>query len=121
MHVAYAALEAAVQKVGDFDPSEDDLQLGAKRLLQKCAYAVISRQELPAQQVSSYLMDFGDHYSSDALRNLYWRTYERHIEWEWPSPECCEHESVPDDVEDENSGQSEPEPTKRPARNGEWC
>src|SRR5258705_12590692 len=55
-HVAYAALELAVAKLGEYNPHDDDLTLRAKKLLQKCAHAMISHQELSAQQVCSYLM-----------------------------------------------------------------
>lgn len=64
MHVSHAALERAVSKIGEYDPSMDVLALRAKQLLQKCAYALISHQELSGQQVCSYLMDFGDRYTS---------------------------------------------------------
>ena len=63
-HVAFAALELAVKKLGDYTEGEDEVTLRAKWLLQKCAYAMISHQELSAQQVCSYLMGFGDHYTS---------------------------------------------------------
>ena len=58
-HVAFAALELAVNKLDSHDDTEDDLTIRAKRLLQKCAYAMISHQELSAQQVCSYLMEYG--------------------------------------------------------------
>jgi hypothetical protein len=58
-HVAYAAPELAVNKFGEFNPSpeEDDLISRAKRLSQRCAHSMISRQELSGQQVASYLLD----------------------------------------------------------------
>ena len=70
-HVAYAALDLAVRKLGEYDPQEDDLTIRAKVLLWKCAYAMISHQELSAQQVCSYLMDFEDHFTSHKYNNLY--------------------------------------------------
>ncbi|KAG1748252.1 uncharacterized protein EDB91DRAFT_1007591, partial [Suillus paluster] len=36
-----------------------------------------SHQELSAQQVCSYLLDFGDHYTSHTFNNLYWTSFER--------------------------------------------
>ncbi|KAJ7901464.1 hypothetical protein B0H13DRAFT_1621961 [Mycena leptocephala] len=48
-------------------------------MLRKCAYAIISQQELSAQQVASYLMDFEDHFSSHSYRNLYWTSFEAFI------------------------------------------
>ena len=87
-HVAYAALELAVAKLGQYDPHNDDLTLRAKRLLQKCAHAMISHQELSAQLVCTYLMDFEDHFTSHSFRKLYWTSFEAYINEQQPSPEC---------------------------------
>ncbi|KAJ7136453.1 hypothetical protein C8R43DRAFT_858990, partial [Mycena crocata] len=87
-HVAYAALELAVNKLGEFNPETDDLTSRAKSLLQKCAHSLISKQELSGQQVASYLLDFEDHFTSHEYANLYWTSMEAHIEKESPSPEC---------------------------------
>lgn len=87
-HVAYAALDLAAKKLGDYDPKDDDITVRAKRLLQKCAYSMLSHQELSGQQVASYLMDYGDHYTSDKFQNLFWTSFENFIEKEQPSPEC---------------------------------
>ncbi|KAJ7706566.1 hypothetical protein B0H14DRAFT_2647051 [Mycena olivaceomarginata] len=81
-------LELAVKKLGNFNPLEDDLTIRAKKMLQKCAYAMISQQELSAQQVASYLMDFDDHFTSHLYRNFYWGSFESLINKEMPSPEC---------------------------------
>lgn len=87
-HVAYAALELAVKKLAIACPDEDDKTLRAKRLLQKCAYAMISHQELSSQQVASYLMDYEDHFTSHSYRNLNWPAAEHLIDQQDPSPEC---------------------------------
>ena len=63
-HVAYAALELAVFKLGNYDPTDDDITFRAKRMLQRCTYAMISHQELSAPQVVSYLMNYDDHFTS---------------------------------------------------------
>ncbi|KAJ6556239.1 hypothetical protein B0H19DRAFT_994488, partial [Mycena capillaripes] len=86
-HVAFAMLELAVKKLGQFNPLEDDINVRAKKMLQKCAYAMISQQELSAQQVASYLMDFEDHFTSHAYRNFYWTSFESFINKELKSPE----------------------------------
>ncbi|KAJ7459328.1 hypothetical protein FB451DRAFT_969998, partial [Mycena latifolia] len=93
-HVAYAALEVAVQRLGEFDPEEDDLTARARRLLQKCAHSLISKQELSAQQVVSYLMDFEDHFTSHQYVHLFWTSFEGFIQAENPSPECYPVESA---------------------------
>ncbi|KAJ7130754.1 hypothetical protein C8R43DRAFT_836024, partial [Mycena crocata] len=87
-HVAYAALEVAVNKLGEFNAEEDDLTSRARKLLQKCAHSMISKQELSSQQVVSYLMDFEDHFTSHTYTNLYWSSFEGFINKEDPSPEC---------------------------------
>lgn len=45
-HVAFAALQLAVKKLESLEDDEDDITTKAKQLLQKCAYAMISHQEL---------------------------------------------------------------------------
>jgi len=93
-HVAFAALELSVKKLGEYDPTEDELTVRAKRLLQKCAYAMISHQELSAQQVASYLMEYEDHFTSHEYRNLYWTSFEAFINKQDPSPECYQQQSI---------------------------
>ena len=43
------------------------------KLLQKCAYAMISQQEL---QGASYLLEYEDHFTSHSYRNFYWTSFE---------------------------------------------
>ncbi len=87
-HVAYAALELSVKKLGEYDPNEDEVTVRAKRLLQRCAYSMLSHQELSGQQVSSYLLDFEDHFKSHEFQGLYWTSFEAYINAQCPSPEC---------------------------------
>ncbi|KZV98826.1 hypothetical protein EXIGLDRAFT_588005, partial [Exidia glandulosa HHB12029] len=89
-HVSYAALETAVKRLNEYE-SENPYPTAAdkaKSLLQKCAYAMISHQELSAQQVASYLTDEEDHFTSHKFSNLYWPSFERFLESQDPSPEC---------------------------------
>ncbi|KAK0440299.1 hypothetical protein EV421DRAFT_1712545, partial [Armillaria borealis] len=74
--------------MGEFVPDEDDVTIRAKRLLQKCAYAMMSKQELSGQEVALYLSGYKDHYTSHSFRNVYWANFERAIEAMDPSPEC---------------------------------
>lgn len=87
-HVAFSMLELAVKKLGEANPFESDQTVRAKKMLQKCAYAMISQQELSAQQVASYLLDFEDHFTSHSYRSLYWTAFEAFVNKELPSPEC---------------------------------
>ena len=83
-HVAYAALELAVSRLSEYDPTEDDLTYRAKRLLQRCAYAMISHQELSAPQVASYLLDYNDYFTSHSSIPFYWRSAEAYVNKEKP-------------------------------------
>ena len=93
-HIAFSALKLAVEKLGEYDPTADEVTIRAKRMLQKCAYAMLSHQELSAQQVASWLVGGGDHYTSHKFRNLYWTTFEGNVNAEKPSPECYNVRSV---------------------------
>jgi hypothetical protein len=107
-HVAFSMLELAVKKLGEFNPFEDDLTVRAKRMLQKCAYAMISQQELSGQQVASYLMDFEDHFTSHSYRNFYWTAFETFINQQIPSPGCYPSKqpaSTPESVEQPKENQ----------------
>jgi hypothetical protein len=81
-HVAYAALQLAVKKCEDVEDADDNFTVRLKRLLQKCAHALISHQELSAQQVASYLMGYEDHFTSHHFSCLYWASFERVVERE---------------------------------------
>ncbi|KAJ7820512.1 hypothetical protein B0H14DRAFT_2599901 [Mycena olivaceomarginata] len=106
-HVAFSMLELAVKKLGEFNPHEDDTTTRAKKLLQKCAYAMLSQQELSAQQVASYLLDFEDHFTSHTYRNLYWTSFENFINREDPSPECYTSKRSVSSTSDENNPDSD--------------
>jgi hypothetical protein len=86
-HITFAALELAVEKLGEYDPEEDVTTVHAKCMLQKCAHALISHQEFSAQQAASYLMDFEDHFTSHEFRNLYWKGLKTFINREDNNPE----------------------------------
>ena len=107
-HIAYAALELAVGKLGEYNPQDDDLTVHTKRLLQKCAYLMISHQELSAQQVCSYLLDYEDNFTSHKYNNLYWTSFEKLIDDEDPSPSCYSRKQVStDNTDPENESDSD--------------
>ncbi|KAK0435104.1 uncharacterized protein EV420DRAFT_1623662 [Desarmillaria tabescens] len=87
-NVAYAALELSIKKLGDFDPEEDSVTVRTKHLLQRCAYSMMSKQELSGQEVAMYLSGYQDHYTSHSFRNVYWSNFERAVEAMDPSLEC---------------------------------
>ena len=117
-HVAYAALQLAVKKCEAIDDTDDDFTVRSKRLLQKCAYALISHQELSAQQVASYLMGYEDHFTSHRFGHLYWAAFERFIEREDPEKLNGGH-GHSDDVEEESmAGDVDAEPDTRDPEGG---
>ncbi|KAG2127794.1 hypothetical protein BD769DRAFT_1294014, partial [Suillus cothurnatus] len=46
----------------------------------KSTHAMISHQELSAQQVAAYLMEHGDHYTSHEYRNVFWTSFEKYVQ-----------------------------------------
>jgi hypothetical protein len=89
-NVAFAALELAVTKLGVFNPTDDSLTVHAKQMLQKCAHTTISCQEVAAQMVATYLMNWDDHFTSYKYRKLYWTSFEQYLNSQLLSPECYE-------------------------------
>ncbi|EMD36527.1 hypothetical protein CERSUDRAFT_21987, partial [Gelatoporia subvermispora B] len=87
-HVSYAVLEVALNRLARFDTGLNDIAQRARRTLQRAAFAMVAQQELSAQQVASYLMDFEDHFTSHTFNNLYWPGFERYLDALDPSPEC---------------------------------
>ena len=84
-HVAYNVLELAIRRLNQYDGVDrEDPNYRAKRVLLKCANAVISKQELSAQQIASYLLGNGDFYSSHQFREVYWKSYVSYISHFYP-------------------------------------
>ncbi|KAI1781878.1 hypothetical protein LXA43DRAFT_1155258, partial [Ganoderma leucocontextum] len=79
-HVGYSALEHAVKQCALFPHDDDNLAEQGKRLLRKCAFCLTANQELSAQQVAAYLEGHDDKLTSHTYANLFWRSFERHIE-----------------------------------------
>lgn len=103
-HVTYAALQQAVRKYEQVVDEYDDSTLKSKQLLQKCAYALISHQEVSAQQVASYLLGYEDHFTSHKFANLYWPSFEWFIDRQDPLKLQSEGKMVEDDDFDVNGG-----------------
>ncbi|KAF9034898.1 hypothetical protein BJ165DRAFT_1356155 [Panaeolus papilionaceus] len=72
VHVAFSALEVGITKLGTFNPAIETVDDRSKALLQKCAFSLLSRQELSMQQVASSLLGIGDHYSSHEFHQFHW-------------------------------------------------
>ncbi|KAF7795559.1 hypothetical protein EIP86_006721 [Pleurotus ostreatoroseus] len=100
-HVAYAALELAVRRLAIAEDDEDDDRTRAKKMLRKCAFALLTHQEMSAQQVALYLTGHEGRFSSHEFQNLYWPSYERYLDSLCPSPECyvTENSGMTEEVE----------------------
>ncbi|KAF8073350.1 hypothetical protein FPV67DRAFT_1410129, partial [Lyophyllum atratum] len=87
-HASYVVLERASRMMNKYSTDDDVSVVRAKKLLQRCAYEMIACQELSAQQVASFVMDYEDHFTSHDYNSLYWPTFEIHLDRQHPSPEC---------------------------------
>lgn len=114
-HTAYSALKTAVLKLrseqNETDP--EDYAYKAKQLLIKCANSLISKQELSAPQVSSYLMGYGDHYTSHSFHFLHLPSFQAFVndQMQKQSTDSCEEVSrtnhVPTSFESTDSNNEE--------------
>ena len=102
-HVAYATLETAMRKMENDAVSDNDMAVKVKKLLTKCANALIGLQELSAPQVASYVLGLEDHFTSHKFRHLYWTSFEAAF-----NRECPESDDLPE-LDDLNSSTSEQE------------
>ncbi|KAF9478828.1 hypothetical protein BDN70DRAFT_783752, partial [Pholiota conissans] len=100
--VAYAALELAIVKLLAQTFDDNSIQSQAKRMLQKCAFSMISTQELSAQQVISHLLDFQNHFTSHAYEKLYWGIIDHYVHKNDPLAE-----SVTKDLHEDGTGNTD--------------
>ena len=97
-HVAYNLLEHALVCLNQYNDCEDTDHVRAKQVLMRCANAVISKQELSAQQIASYLLGSSDFYASHTFKDFYWKTYEGYILHCLPDPNDDEEAMHPPGV-----------------------
>lgn len=81
VHSGLAALSYAIKRNNEkFDGATwATAETKEKSLLTKSVNAMMARMEISHQQVMSYLVGGGDHYSSHTFRNLYWGEVDRYI------------------------------------------
>ena len=78
-HITYTILEHAVCKFEIINETNHGSRSNTKRLLCKCANALIAKQELSAQQVSSHLLGHEGKYTNHKFYNLYWPSFETYL------------------------------------------
>ena len=77
MHVGLGALSYAIKKSsGMLDELSSDTNRLARTALTITVNRMMSRQEISHQQVMSYLVGGGDHYTSHTFKLLYWRSFD---------------------------------------------
>jgi hypothetical protein len=84
MHVIYNALEIAISKLQVLGPSlpeaaDSPLADHARTMLRKATNAIVSMQELSAQQVTLYAIQGADNYTSHSFCRLFWKHIERYV------------------------------------------
>ncbi|TFK58506.1 hypothetical protein BDN72DRAFT_745982, partial [Pluteus cervinus] len=80
-YVAYTTLEATLRRYEENQMSNiEDTVLRSKKIYQKCIFGQLAQQELSSQQIASYLMDYGDRYTSHQFRKLFWTNAEKRLD-----------------------------------------
>lgn len=81
LHVGVSALSYAIRKNDEkFSGSSDSpSEVRSRSLLIKSVNAMMGRLEISHQQVMSYLVGGGDHYTNQTFRILYWGDFDRFI------------------------------------------
>ncbi len=80
-HVGFSALQYAIVK--NNEKFDGDVQTGdnakARSMVTKVVNQLAARQEMPHQQIMSYLVGGGDYYTSHKFKNLRWTDFVDHV------------------------------------------
>lgn len=82
VHVGLAAIASAIRKAQV--PPDGEHTANDRALLTKCINAMMARLEISHQQVMSYFVGGGDHYTSHSFRSLFWGDLDRYLKKEDP-------------------------------------
>ncbi|PPR00579.1 hypothetical protein CVT26_009855 [Gymnopilus dilepis] len=98
LHEGLAAVAYVLKKTSVPKADQDSIsQSHNPRALTKIVNAMMGKQEISHQQVMSYLVGGGDHYTSETFHNLYLGAFIRHLSHTFPALD--QHSSVNDDEE----------------------
>ncbi|KII93844.1 hypothetical protein PLICRDRAFT_99331, partial [Plicaturopsis crispa FD-325 SS-3] len=75
-HVGLAAMQYAIQRTTSTMERSANANIGGRAVV-TFVNSLMGRQEISHQQVMSYLVGGGDHYTSDKFTILFWSTYNR--------------------------------------------
>ena len=106
VHVGLAALLYAINRTNDKYKDEPNWrETRHQGALTVMVNSLMARQEIPHQQVMSYLVGGGDNYKSEKFRVLYHGTFERLVQRYWP----------PDDAGNLSMGEGQTDRVNQPA------
>ena len=77
----------SVEQHGTKSTSENITEKSRKLVL-RCYNMIASHQEVSDVQVASYLMNYGDHYTTHAFQNLFLIAIENHLQMELNKEKC---------------------------------
>ena len=78
-HDTFCLIQKAVRPSDNCSNTENCVDK-ARRLVLRCYNSLASQQELSGVQVSTYLMDYGDHYTNHTFVNIFLIAIERHLQ-----------------------------------------
>ena len=78
-HDTFSLVQKAIE-TNDSQNAEENSIEKARKLVLRCYNSLASQQELSGTQVATYLMDFGDHYTSHVFVNIFLKGIERYLQ-----------------------------------------
>ncbi|CAF4562110.1 unnamed protein product [Rotaria sp. Silwood2] len=78
-HDTFSLVQKAVGPNDNINITENSIDK-ARKLVLRCYNSLASQQELSGVQVSTYLMDYGDHYTSHGFANIFLIAIERYLQ-----------------------------------------
>lgn len=78
-HDTFSLVQKAIETNDNQNAAENSIEK-ARKLVLRCYNSLASQQELSGTQVATYLMDFGDHYTSHVFVNIFLLGIERYLQ-----------------------------------------
>lgn len=92
-HDTFSLVQKAIETNDNESDSENSIEK-ARKLVLRCYNALASQQELSGAEVATYLMDFGDHYTSHTFVNIFLIGIERYLQNELNQAKAAHSSSV---------------------------
>lgn len=103
-HDMFALAQQGIKSIEQhriFNGAEDAVEKSRKLVL-RCYNMIASHQEIAGVQVASYLMNYGDHYTTHTFRNLFLISIEKYLQAELLETRKSEANSVEEQSEGKN-------------------